>query len=191
MGIGVMAILASTSCGVVNGAERVTEPPFLRCSKTPVDNYWRTNGKEFVVIYSMQGLYYDLKARLPKDIFELIISSSDSVLSKYSMEYVARDIGATSYQFYDALQEQMAASAGVSKGQCAQDISSLVRALNGNYKFILRGNTSEDWFDEYNINELNVRNDQFIVFLSKVVTTEEQLCMLAFSENEYQLTICR
>jgi hypothetical protein len=166
----------------------------MECVKPEINSYWNgetsQTGDEFVVIYSVQGLWADIESRFPPDVVRVIREASAQTLSKDKLTLAARDMEQISSDFYGALQTGLARLARLPDDACEIQVQRLIKVFNKRYHFSLQGGHMDQWYLENHINELNVRNDQFLALFSKGSEIKGG-CKVVYDDGSKRVEVCQ
>lgn len=166
----------------------------LNCAEPSLWSYWHSPNAQtdpFIVVYSIQGLWADLKQRLPPEIHALMVQSSRTALEEVPLSWAARDMDAVSDRFYQELQSGLARMEGIGRGPsyCQLDSAHLREIFKERYRFLMIGSEMDAWYREVKVDELNVKDFQFIALIAKGTTIAGQ-CREVFSSGRRRLIAC-
>lgn len=166
----------------------------LNCVKPDLATYWKGESgigqDDFVIVYSVQGLFADIESRLPPDIVKAIHSASAQALAKDKITLVARDMRPLASDFYDFLQVNLSKLANLPVEACGIQSHRLISIFDTRYHFSMQGAQMDSWYIANHVNELNVKNDEFLALFARGSDIKGS-CSVVFNDGARRVTVCK
>lgn len=165
----------------------------LECVKPDLSTYWKNGSSEkddeFVIVYSIQGLWADIDSRFPPEIRQAIRDASEQALATTPFVLTARDMPDLAAKFYSELQKYLSNVGKLPPGACGIQVGQLRDIFNNKYHFSMKSSLMDSWYRDNRINELNVKNDQFLALYSKGSDIKGS-CTIVFDRNSKVIKVC-